>query len=179
MNIHKNKGTSIRSTLVLGVALAALAQFGVSAAGKAADPTGVSTGGTGGGAGGGGGGGGGSKTKVTTVPAPGAVVHTLVFAPAVSLYGVIPQCTGTIAVDPYYPSLSRFTLNLSASSLDLPPFTPLNVTVNGTGLYGGTFGWSFTGPSNVGSWTTFCVPGVVVTGVVVTDVAGNVIFSGQ
>ena len=87
----------------------------------------------------GGGGGGKSSTPVVTpTPVPPAPVQPIVtavlnFTAAAEVNGVIPLCSGSYRIDPYYPTLSLMTVNVRTDSVNVPDGTVLYVTVNGTG----------------------------------------------
>ena len=129
----------------------------------------------------GGGGGGGGRRTTPPSPAPAPVPTTaLTFSLSPAVNGVVPHCTGYYSVDPYYPTLSRFNLNLGYSSLNEAYGTQLYVTVTLVGTYYGASGViTVTAPAGNYKLSSFCSPGTTLTSVVVKDAAGKVIFSGH
>ncbi len=156
------------------------------AGGKATDPAGApSTGGAGGGGGtstGGGGGGGGGNKPTAPKPAPAPILSAaLTFTAPVTVNGVVPQATGSYRIDPYYPTLSLMTLNVSGSSINDPDGSLFYVNVTTTNSYYGVGAAAFTITAGAGSATVaaYVVPGTTVTSVTVTDSLGNVILTGN
>lgn len=142
---------------------------------------------TGGASGGGGGGGGKSTTTpVTLPPIPSTPVQPLVTGTltftASSYNSSTPTCGGTYRIDPYYPTLSLITVDVSVSSLDTPDGSPLFIVVNGAG---GTFypflggSMSVAGGSANGSSQIYCTPGSSITSVSIVDLNGTVIATGK
>jgi len=139
----------------------------------------------------GGGGGGGSKTTtapapVTLPPIPTTPIQPLVTGTltltASSYNGSTPTCVGTYRIDPYYPTLSLITVNVSVSSLNSPDGSPLFIVVNGAGgnLYpflGGSM--SVTGGSATGISQIYCTPGSTITSVSIVDLTGTVVATGK
>jgi len=127
-----------------------------------------------------------TTTTTTTTPAP-AVTQPIISAPlnftaAAQVNGVIPQCSGSYHIDPYYPTLSLLTVNVQTSSVNVPDGTMLYVTVNGTG---GTL-YPFTsnaiviaGQSGSCSHSEYITPGTTITSVVISDASGAVISAGN
>jgi hypothetical protein len=146
---------------------------------------------------GGGGGGGGKKssttvttTTTTTAPAPTPVpvntqplvTGTLTMTSPVTMAGVVPQCTGAYRIDPYYPTLSLMTVDLSSSSVNVPDNSTFFVTVTTAGGTSYPFlGGSFLVIGGSGACTTqlYVTPGTTITGVTVTDILGTVVFTGK
>ncbi|WP_395739698.1 hypothetical protein [Prosthecobacter sp.] len=154
----------------------------------ATDPIpGTSKGATNSGGGGGGGGGGkSSSTTVTLPPVPSTpiqplVTGTLTFT-AGSYNGSTPTCGGTYRIDPYYPTLSLITVDVSVSSLSTSDGSPLFIIVNGAG---GTFypflggSMSVTGGSAKGTSQIYCTPGSSITSVSIVDLNGTVVATGK
>lgn len=133
------------------------------------------------------GGGNKSSTVSTTTVTPPAPVQPLVtaqlnFTAAASVNGVIPQCSGSYHIDPYYPTLSLMTVDVSSSSVNVPDGTVLYLTVNGTGgtLYPFTSNaMAITAQSGSCSHSVYVTPGTTITSVVIADAAGNIIFAGK
>lgn len=152
---------------------------GIRAGGRAPDPTPSPS--PGGGAGGGGGGGGGSrKPGLPPAPAPLPIVTaTLTFTPVGTYYDVVPQCTGSYRIDPYYPTLSLLTVNVQASSINAPDGTLLYVYVHSA--YGTVTSNAIPILSGSGVCTAsaYVVPGTIVQSVVVTDSTGAVLSNGN
>ena len=144
-----------------------------------------------GGATGGGGGGGGSKTTTTPAPVTLPPIPTTPIQPLVtgtlaltasSYNGSTPTCGGTYRIDPYYPTLSLITVDVSVSSLNTPDGSPLFIVVNGAGgtLYqfaGGTL--TVTGGSATGNTQIYCTPGSTITSVSIVDLTGTVVATGK
>ena len=139
-----------------------------------------------GGASGGGGGGKTTTTPVTLPPIPSTPVQPLVtgtLALTSSSYnGSTPTCTGTYRIDPYYPTLSLITVDVSVSSLNTPDGSPLVIVVTGAGgtLYqfaGGSL--TVTGGSATGNTQIYCTPGSTITSVSIVDLTGTVVATGK
>ena len=139
---------------------------------------------------GGGGGGkkGGSVTPTpvpTPTPAPAPqpiVVAPLTFTANTTLNGIAPYCTGSYRVDPYYPTLSLMTVSVNVSLAAVPDGTVLLVNVNGTGgtLYPFTSNQILvTAQSGSCSYSEYLTPGTTIQSVVITDLAGKVILTGN
>lgn len=154
------------------------------AGGKATDPAGApSTGGAGGG-GGTATGGGGKPGTVTPAPKPAPapiLTAPLTFTAAVTMGGVVPQATGSYRIDPYYPTLSLMTVNVSANSIYEPDGSLFYVTVTTANSYYGIGASTFAITAGAGSATAvgYVLPGATVTSVTVTDSLGNVILIGH
>jgi hypothetical protein len=141
---------------------------------------------TGGSTGGGGGGGKTTTTPVTLPPIPSTPVQPLVTGTlaltASSYNGSTPTCSGTYRIDPYYPTLSLITVDVSVSSLSTPDGSPLFIVVNGAG---GTFypflggSMSVTGGSATGTSQIYCTPGSTITSVSIVDLTGTVVATGK
>lgn len=161
------------------------------ASGKTSDPTGApSTGGAGGGgstsSGGTNSGGVKSKSPTSTSPAPKPAPTPILAAPLTFICtpdstGNVPVCTGSYQIDPYYPTLSLLTLNVQASSLNMPDGSYLYVTIN-------MVGYGYPATSNIilvanqsGTLTMsgYVTPGTTVQSVVITDASGAVVAIGQ
>ncbi|MEO8616768.1 MAG: hypothetical protein ABI600_16620 [Luteolibacter sp.] len=182
-NTFRGSRIALLATIIAGSL--ALTQHSYAKAG-ATDPipgtskSGLSTGG------GGGGGGGKSSTPVvapTPAPAPQAIVTaTLNFTAAAQVNGVIPTCTGSYHIDPYYPTLSLMTVDVRTDSVNVPDGTQLYVTVNGTGgtLYPFTSNVILiTAQSGTCSHSVYVTPGTTITSVVISDAFGTVISAGN
>ncbi|MBL9175453.1 MAG: hypothetical protein JNL10_18065 [Verrucomicrobiales bacterium] len=137
-----------------------------------------------------GGGGGGKKGgSVTPTPAPAPapapqpiVVAPLTFTANATLNGIAPYCTGSYRVDPYYPTLSLMTVSVNVSLAAVPDGTVLLVNVNGTGgtLYPFTSNQILvTAQSGTCSYSEYLTPGTTIQSVVITDLAGNVLLTGN
>ena len=131
-------------------------------------------------------GGGKKTTTVTTLPPiPTTPIQPLVTGTLTMTGGVYngstPSCTGTYRIDPYYPTLSLITVDLSASGVSGADGSPLYITVNGTGTLYPFLGGSMVVASGscLGTSQIYCTPGTVITSVTVTDLLGNVVFSGK
>jgi hypothetical protein len=162
----------------------------IQASGKAADPTTApSTGGLGGSGGAAAGGNSKAPSKTTpTSPAPApkpapipVVAAPLTFVCTPDASGNVPVCTGAYQIDPYYPTLSLLTVNVSASSVNVPDGTVLYVTVN---LVGYGYGLSapyiiIAGQLGFATMSGYVIPGTTVQSVVITDASGNVIAAGN
>lgn len=161
--------------------------FNTHASGKATDPAGApSTGGAGGGGGGAGGGsatGGGGSRKPTPTPQPAPapiLVAPLTFVSAPDASGNVPVCSGSYRVDPYYPTLSLFTLSTQASSLNVPDGTVLYVSVVGSSyLLVMDYPMLITNGAGSIAASTYIVPGTTVQSVVITDILGDIISVGM
>ena len=135
---------------------------------------------------GGGGGGKKSSTTVTLPSVPTTPVQPLVTATLTmtgsDYNGSTPQCTGSYHIDPYYPTLSLITIDLSASSVSTPDGSPLFVNVTTTGgttyPYLGT-SFNINGGSGSTSAMIYCTPGTVIASVDVVDLLGNIVFTGK
>jgi hypothetical protein len=134
-------------------------------------------------------GGGGSKTTtapVTLPPIPTTPIQPLVTGTlaltASSYNGSTPTCGGTYRIDPYYPTLSLITVDVSVSALNAPDGSPLFIAVNGAG---GTFypflggSMSVTGGSATGTSQIYCTPGSTITSVSIVDLTGTVVATGK
>lgn len=136
--------------------------------------------------GGGGGGGGKKSTSVTLPPVPSTPVQPLVTGTltftASSYNGTTPTCGGTYRIDPYYPTLSLITVDVSVSSLSTTDGSPLFIVVNGAG---GTFypflggSMTVTGGSATGTSQIYCTPGSTITSVSIVDLNGVVVATGK
>lgn len=138
-----------------------------------------------------GGGGGGGKKGGSTTPAPAPapapnpqplVVAPLTFTASVSVNYVVPVCTGSYRIDPYYPTLSLFTVDVQTSSVNVADGSLLYITVEGLG---GTL-YPFTsnailiaGGSGSCSFSEYITPGTTIQTVTISDSLGNVIFVGK
>jgi hypothetical protein len=139
----------------------------------------------GGGSGGGKNGGSSSAPAPTPTPAPAPqpiVSAALSFAAAGEINGVLPVCTGSYHIDPYYPTLSLMTVDVQTSSMNVPDGTALYVTAVGSG---GTL-YPFTsnvvliaGQTGSCSHSVYVTPGTVIAGVLISDSLGNVVFAGN
>lgn len=149
-------------------------------------------GGNGGGGNGGGskGGGGGGKKSTTPAPAPTPeaapattpiMAATLTYAAVGPINDVLPVCTGSYQIDPYYPTLLDLTVNVHVSSLNVADGTVLYIDVVGTApLYPYTSNAIIiAGGSGSCSEKLFIIPGDSVAGVLIKDSLGNVIFAGN
>lgn len=137
---------------------------------------------------GGGGGGGGKKstTPVVLPPIPSTPVQPLVTGTltftASSYNGTTPNCGGTYRIDPYYPTLSLITVDVSVNSLSTSDGSPLFIVVNGAG---GTFypflggSMTVTGGSATGTSQIYCTPGSTITSVSIVDLNGVVVATGK
>jgi hypothetical protein len=172
---------SIITAILCGSAL------NIQASGKAADPTTApSTGGLGGTAGGGNSKAPSKTTPTSPAPAPKPAPIPIVAAPltfvcAPDASGNVPVCTGAYQIDPYYPTLSLLTVNVSASSVNVPDGTVLYVTVN---LVGYGYGVSapyiiIAGQAGVTTMSGYIIPGTTVQSVVITDASGNLVAAGN
>lgn len=183
----KTKLTSgIQNRLIATIAAAAFIGGGFAqpqhafAGGKATDPAGApSTGGAGGG-GGTSTGGGGKTGTVKPAPAP-ILAAALIFTAPVTINGVVPQATGAYRVDPYYPTLSLMTVNISANSINDVDGSLYFVTITTANNYYGIASSTFAITAGAGAATAigYVVPGATVTSVTVTDALGNVILIGH
>jgi hypothetical protein len=184
MNL-KSSRTHFVAALALGIAASSLTAF---ASGGATDPIpGTSKSGIKSGVKSGGGKSSGVVVTPTPAPAPAPapqpiVVQPLTFTPTSSPGGLLPACTGSYRIDPYYPTLSLMTLSVDLSSIGEPDGTFLQVNINGTG---GTL-YPFTATTvyilaNAGAATVseYITPGTVITGITISDSFGNVILSGN
>ena len=107
--------------------------------------------------------------------------RTVTYAAAGPVNGVDPVCVGDWRIDPYYPTLLDMTVNVHVSSLNVPDGTLLYV-----GVVGSQAVYPFT--SNVvpivagaGSCSEqiFIYPGTTLTGVIISDASGNILFAGN
>ncbi|HAM70792.1 MAG TPA: hypothetical protein DCM86_04030 [Verrucomicrobiales bacterium] len=116
-------------------------------------------------------------------PAPQPILTApLTFSAAGPVNGVIPVCTGSYQIDPYYPTLSLLTVYVQASSVNVPDGTPLTITVYGAGgtLYPFTSSsFLLLGGSGSLVHNEYITPGTSVVGVVVSDMFGNAVFAGN
>jgi hypothetical protein len=150
---------------------------------------------TGGGSGGGSGGGGSNSNKTTnttvsstttttttTTNTQQPVAATLTFTAAAQVNGVIPVCSGSYRIDPYYPTLSLMTVTVQCDSVNVPDGSYLYLTVNGTNgtLYPFTSNIiAIAGGSGTGSYSVYVTPGTTITSVLVSDASGAIIAAGQ
>jgi hypothetical protein len=95
--------------------------------------------------------------------------------------GNVPVCVGSYQIDPYYPTLSLLTVNVSAGSVNVPDGTVLNVTVNLVGYgYGVSANYiMITAQAGSTILSGYVVPGTTVQSVVITDASGVVIAAGN
>ena len=184
--ISNKLGLAILATFCSSILLPLTA----SAKGGATDPipgtskSGLNSGGSGGG---GGGGGGKSSTTTTTTtttttnPQP-LVTATLTFTSSASIDGVVPQASGSYRIDPYYPTLSLITVNVSCNSINEADGLPCYVIINTTGgtqyLFTANSFYLLGGAGTV-SVQAYCTPGTVITSVDVVDMLGTVLSSGK
>lgn len=155
----------------------------------ATDPIpGTSNGGTstGGGKNGGGGGGGKSSTTTTTTTTTTVtqpiVTGTLTFTAAASVNNVIPQCSGSYRIDPYYPTLSLMTVVVTPSQVNLPDGSNLYITINvanGTGYPFTSNVITLTAQAGTCTFSEYITPGSTITSVVISDDTGAVVFAGN
>ena len=135
----------------------------------------------------GGGGGGGSKSTPVTpapAPAPAPAPQPIISAPLTfSASGAVSgNCNGSYHIDPYYPTLSLLTVDVSVDSMNLSDLSYLSLEVVTTG---GT-AYPFTsntimvvsGAGTV-SYSIYVTPGTSVAGVLVKDSAGVTDFAGN
>ena len=119
----------------------------------------------------------------TPAPAPQPIVSAqLTFSPSGPISGIMPQCTGSYHIDPYYPTLSLLTVDVSASSVNVPDGTTLYITVVGTGgtLYPFTSNvMTVTAQAGSCSHSVYDTLGTVITGVLISDISGNILFAGN
>ncbi len=133
----------------------------------------------------GGGGGKSSTPAVTPTPAPAPqpiLTAALNFTAAAEVNGVIPLCSGSYRIDPYYPTLSLMKVNVRTDSVNGPDGTVLYVTVNGAGetLYPFTANTILiAGQTGTCTQNIYITSGTVTTSVVTTDAAGTVISAGN
>jgi hypothetical protein len=125
-----------------------------------------------------------APTPAPLPPPPVVSYYTspLTFTASGPVNGVLPVCTGSYHVDPYYPTLSLMTVDVSASSLNVPDGTVCYVYVSGAGgtLYPFTSNAIVvTAGAGVCSHSEYITPGTTVTGVTIRDAAGNVVFVGK
>ena len=126
-----------------------------------------------------------STAATTTAPVVLQPVITgqLTFTAAASVNNIIPLCTGTYQIDPYYPTLSWFTLQVQASSMSVPDGTWLYITVNGVKADLSAFttntSMNIVGQAGIGSIGMYITPGMTVKSVLITDVNGTVISAGN
>ncbi len=130
-------------------------------------------------------GGGGSTPAPAPAPAPAPqpiVYGTLTFSAAGAVNGSLPQCTGDYQVDPYYPTLSLFTVRVQVNTLNVPDGTVLYVHVIGSS---GVF-YPFTGNAVVivagsgsCSHSEYVTLDAGLAGVTITDASGAILFVGN
>ena len=134
----------------------------------------------------GGGGGTNSTPPVTLPPIPSTPVQPLVTGTltftASSYNSSTPTCGGSYHIDPYYPTLSLLTVDVSVSSIDTSDGSPLFIIVNGAG---GTFypflggSMNVAGGSATGTSQIYCTPGSSITSVSIVDLYGTVVATGK
>ncbi len=129
---------------------------------------------------------GGSKTVVTSptpAPAPQPIVTAaLTFTAAASVNGVVPVCTGSYHIDPYYPTLSLLTVSVQSSSMNVADGTQLYVAVNGANgtLYPVTTNiMTIAGQSGSCTLSAYITLGTTISSVMITDASGTVIAAGH
>ena len=114
-------------------------------------------------------------------PSDALVTGTLTFT-ASSYNSSTPTCGGSYHIDPYYPTLSLLTVDVSVSSIDTPNGSPLFIVVHGAG---GTFypflggSMSVSGGSAIGTSQIYCTPGSSITSVSIVDLNGTVVATGK
>ncbi len=187
-----NSSSQTRIAAALVLSLLALAHTAL-ASGGATDPipgtskSGLKSGGTGGG---GSGGGGGGKTVTPTptptpTPAPAPqpiVVAPLAFTPVSAPGGIVPVCSGSYRIDPYYPTLSLMTVNVQTSSVGEADGSLLFITVNVAGGTAYPFvsnAFLIVAGSGIGSVSEYITPGTTVTSVDISDAFGTVLLTGN
>lgn len=129
-------------------------------------------------------GGGGKGGSTTPAPAPAPAPQPIISAPLTfaSSGAVSGNCNGSYHIDPYYPTLSLLTVDVSVDSIDLLDYSSLSVEVV---TAGGTV-YPFTsniisvvaGAGTV-SYNIYVTPGTSVAGVLVKDAAGVIDFAGN
>ena len=126
-----------------------------------------------------------SPPTVVLPPIPTTPIQPLVtgtLAMTGSLYnGTTVQCTGTYRIDPYYPTLSLATVDLSLSSVSGSDGAPMFVTVGIAGTAYPFLGGSFVivGTGGTAHTQVYVSPGSTITGVTVMDLTGNIVASGK
>lgn len=122
-------------------------------------------------------------TAVTPAPAPQPIVTaTLAFTPTFAPGGLLPACTGSYRIDPYYPTLSLLTVNVQASSIGEANGSALYITIvtaGGTAYPFTSNSFLIAGGAGTGSLSEYVTPGTTVTGVTITDANGNVLLTGK
>ena len=137
-----------------------------------------------------GGGGGGSKSTTpvpapTPAPAPAPAplaAGPITFTASGMVNGIMPVCTGDYRVGAYYPTLLDMTVNINVSSLNVPDGSVLYVNVVGVGgtLYPYTSNAIVvTGGAGICSEKVFVTLGASLSGVIITDASGAIIFAGN
>ncbi len=177
------KTNKISSLFLVATLCAALVQTS-SARQGATDPIpGTSKGGLSTGGGGGGGKKGGSTTPAAA-PAPAPAPQPIISAPLTfsSSGAVSGNCNGSYHIDPYYPTLSLLTVDVSVDSLTVADNSYLTLEVVTTG---GT-AYPFTsnviavlGGAGTVSYSIYVTPGTSVAGVLVKDANGVTDFAGN
>ena len=124
------------------------------------------------------GGKGGSSSKTTTAPAPAPGSSTLTFSVAAPVNGVVPVCSGTYSISPYYPTLYLLTTHVGVSSLNVPDGSLVLVTVNGPAGPISSGYVTVTAQSGAALFSSFIVPSTTVTNVTVSDSLGNILSTG-
>lgn len=122
--------------------------------------------------------------SVTPAPTPAPAPQPIISAPLTfsSSGAIAGNCTGSYHIDPYYPTLSLLTVDVSVDSMDLLDYSSLSVEVV---TAGGTV-YPFTsniisvvaGAGTV-SYNIYVTPGTSVAGVLVKDAAGVIDFAGN
>lgn len=115
-------------------------------------------------------------------PAPTPIISgTLTFTAAASVNGVVPVCAGSYHIDPYYPTLSLMTMDVQASSVNVPDGTPLYVTINlaGGSGYPGINTIVLAGQAGVITINEYVTIGTTVQSVVVSDASGAIVSAGN
>ncbi len=128
--------------------------------------------------------GGGSVTPTPTpapAPAPAINTGTVKYAASGPVNGIQPVCIGDWRIDPYYPTLLDMTMNVHVSSLNVPDGTVLYVSVAGSqAVYPFTSNAiSIVAGAGSCSEQIFIYPGTTLTGVIISDASGNVLFAGN
>lgn len=174
------KNSKISSLFLVATLCVALVQTSHAKQG-ATDPIpgtskgGLSTGGSGGGKKGG---------STTPAPAPTPVPQPIVSAPLTfsSSGAIAGNCTGSYHIDPYYPTLSLLTVDVSVDASDLVDYSSLYVevaTAGGTAYPFTSNVISVVAGAGTVSYSIYVTPGTSVAGVVVHDSAGVVDFAGN